>query len=211
MKQRRPLDHLERILRGQGFSAIAGVDEAGRGAWAGPMVAASVILPPDFDLEGLDDSKVLSSAQRDAAFDRVQSEALAIGMCRVTAPRIDRQGLHRCNVAALRDAVLRLPMQPDYVLCDGWPIDLPMPHLSIKKGDSVAASVAAASVVAKVARDRMMIRYSARYPGYGFEQHKGYGTTEHRDALAELGPTPLHRLSFRSVGQPPLFDTASMG
>ena len=203
---RRDLGRFERQLRGQGFSAIAGVDEAGRGAWAGPMVAAAVILPATFDIAGLDDSKVLSSAERDVQFERIQAGATAVAVCRITAQRIDRRGLHRCNVIALREAATRLPVQPDYVLCDGWPIELAVPHLSIKKGDSVSASVAAASIVAKVTRDRMMVRYAARYPGYGFETHKGYGTPEHRAAIADIGLTPIHRLSFRSVGQPTLFE-----
>lgn len=206
MGARRALDHFERLLKKQGFAAIAGVDEAGRGAWAGPMLAAAVILPDDFELDGINDSKVLTPLQREAAFERVQAGATAVSVCRITAARIDRQGLHRCNVIALREAARRLSVTPDYVLCDGWPIELPVPHLSIKKGDSVSASVAAASIVAKVTRDRMMIRYAARFPGFGFEEHKGYGTPAHREAIAQHGLTPIHRLSFRSVGQPQLFD-----
>ena len=204
----RARDHFERLLQSQGFRRIAGVDEAGRGAWAGPMLAAAVILPEGFDPDGIDDSKVLSSAQRDVAYSRIRADAVAVAVCRVTAGRIDRQGLHRSNVRALRDAVIRLSEEPDYVLCDGWPIELPVPHLSIKKGDAVSVSVAAASIVAKVVRDRAMERYGARFPGYGFEQHKGYGTPEHRDAIDALGVTPIHRLSFRSVGQPTLFDVS---
>ncbi len=198
-------------LREQGFAAIAGVDEAGRGAWAGPMLAAAVILPVDFDVEGLDDSKVLTRLQREACLVRIEQEAVAIAVCRATAQRIDRRGLHRSNVALLREAVRRLAVVPDYVLCDGWPIEIEVPHLSIKKGDSVAASVAAASIVAKVTRDRMMVRYHRRFPGFGFDRNKGYGTAEHREALARLGPTPIHRHSFSSVGQPELWDPAVEG
>jgi ribonuclease HII len=119
--------------------------------------------------------------------------------------RIDRQGLHKCNLALLRQAVRRLPTVPDYVLCDGWPLRLTgLPSLSIKKGDAVTASVAAASIVAKVERDRIMERYHRRFPEFGFDRNFGYGTAEHRAVLAKLGPTPIHRLSFRSVGQPEL-------
>ncbi len=180
---------------------IAGVDEAGRGAWAGPMVAAAVILPEAFDLEGMNDSKKLTAPQRDRAFDRVSAAALAVSVCRVSPARIDRRGLHRCNLALLRRAVRALPLDPEYVLCDGWALTrMQIPHLSIKKGDAVTASVAAASVVAKVVRDRIMDRYHRRYPEFGFDRNRGYGTAEHRRILSMLGPTPIHRLSFRGVG-----------
>jgi ribonuclease HII len=195
----------ERRLRGQGFDKIAGVDEAGRGAWAGPMVAAAVILPADFDLEGIGDSKVLTAKQRDVSFERISREALAISVCKAMPSRIDNRGLHRSNLALLREAIERLPVDPEYVLCDGWPLtNIRQPHLSIKKGDAVTASVAAASIIAKVRRDRMMERYHRRFPEFGFDRNRGYGTAEHREVLDRLGPTPIHRLSFRGVGQPTL-------
>lgn len=200
------LDRFERRLREQGFHLIAGVDEAGRGAWAGPMFAAAVILPESFDLDGIDDSKALTAKQRQAGYDRIMTEATAVAVCRATPTRIDRRGLHKSNLSLLRQAIRRLAVRPDYVLCDGWPLArLGLPHLSIKKGDAVTASVAAASIVAKVERDRMMERYHRRYPEFGFNRNRGYGTTEHRDALERLGPTPIHRLSFKSVGQETLF------
>lgn len=195
------LGRYERQLREQGFRAIAGVDEAGRGALAGPMVAAAVILPEGFDLEGIADSKQLTALQREACYARIVASAVAVSVCRVTPSRIDRRGLHRSNLWLLRRAICVLPVAPDYVLADGWPIPrLSVPHLSIKKGDAVTASVAAASIVAKVTRDRTMDRYHRRFPEYGFDRHRGYGTRGHFEALARLGPCPIHRLSFRGVG-----------
>lgn len=194
------LGRYERRLREQGFRTIAGVDEAGRGALAGPMVAAAVVLPADFDLDGIDDSKALSVRRREACYRRIVEGALALSVRRAMPSRIDRRGLHRSNLWLLRRAVLDLPIRPDYVLTDGYAIPrLDLPHLSIRKGDAVAACVAAASIVAKVTRDRMMDRYHRRFPGYGFDRHRGYGTAGHFEALARLGPSPIHRLSFRGV------------
>lgn len=196
------LSRYEEGLRAEGFSRLAGVDEAGRGAWAGPMVAAAVILPDDFDTEGIDDSKALSPARREEAFERIVAGADAVSVRRVTASGIDNRGLHKCNLALLREAVRSLPVEPDYVLSDGFPVPgLATPHLSIKKGDAVTVAIAAASIVAKVTRDRMMRRYDRRFPGFGFDRNKGYGTAEHREALDRLGPTPIHRLSFSGIGQ----------
>jgi ribonuclease HII len=195
------LGRYERGLREQGFRRVAGVDEAGRGALAGPMVAAAVILPEDFDLEGIADSKVLTPTAREHAYERIVAEAVAVSVCRAMPSRIDRRGLHRSNLWLLRRAVTTLTIEPDYVLSDGFPLArLPMPNLSIKKGDAVTASVAAASIVAKVTRDRSMDRYHRRFPGYGFDRHRGYGTAEHLAALDRLGPSPIHRLSFKGVG-----------
>jgi ribonuclease HII len=194
------LGRYERRLREQGFRAIAGVDEAGRGALAGPLVAAAVILPAGFDLDGLGDSKALSAGRRQVCCERILAGALAVSVCKAMPGRIDRRGLHRSNLWLLRRAVLRLPIVPDYVLTDGFPITrVGVPHLSIRKGDAVTASVAAASIVAKVTRDRIMDRYHRRFPGYGFDRHRGYGTAEHFEALAALGPSPIHRLSFKGV------------
>ena len=194
------LGRYERGLREQGFRRVAGVDEAGRGALAGPLVAAAVILPPDFDLEGIADSKALTANARERAFERIVAEAVAVSVCRVMPARIDRRGLHRSNLWLLRRAVTTLEIEPDYVLSDGFPLPrLPMPNLSIKKGDAVTASVAAASIVAKVTRDRAMDRYHRRFPVYGFDRNRGYGTTEHRDAIREHGPSPIHRYSFKGL------------
>ncbi len=196
------LGRYERQLREQGFRAIAGADEAGRGALAGPLVAAAVILPEDFDLDGVNDSKVLTALRREESFARIVAGALAFAVCKATPTRIDRRGLHRSNLWLLRRAVCSLPVPPDYVLIDGFPVRrLPVTSLAIKKGDAVTASVAAASIVAKVTRDRMMQRYHRRFQRYGFDHNKGYGTREHWDVLARLGPTPIHRLSFKGVGE----------
>jgi ribonuclease HII len=195
------MDRFERTLRAQGFSRVAGVDEAGRGALAGPMVAAAVVLPEGFDLEGIRDSKQLSAAQRREAFARIQAGA-SVAVVRVTPSAIDDRGLHRCNIALLRKAACELDPEPDYVLSDGFaPPRMPFPTLAIKKGDAVSASVAAASIMAKVTRDRIMDRLHRRYPAFGFDHNRGYGTPDHLEALERLGPTDIHRLSFAGVGQ----------
>jgi ribonuclease HII len=194
------LGRYERELRAQGFSRIAGVDEAGRGALAGPMVAAAVILPEGFDLEGLADSKALTPAAREALYDRIVEGALAWSVRRCSPGRIDRRGLHRMNLWLLRRCVRTLPLAPDYVLTDGFSVGrLLVPTLSIRKGDAVVASVAAASVLAKVTRDRIMDRYHRRFPEYGFDRNRGYGTREHLAAIREHGPCPIHRRSFGGV------------
>lgn len=194
------LGRYERELREQGFRLIAGADEAGRGALAGPLVAAAVILPEGFDLEGVNDSKQLTALQREAAYERIVRDAVAWSVGRCTAPRIDRRGLQRTNVWLLRWCITTLGVAPDYILVDGFPVRrLPAPVLSIKKGDAVTASVAAASIVAKVTRDRIMDRYHRRFPVYGFDHNRGYGTTEHRDAIRRHGPSPIHRYSFKGL------------
>jgi ribonuclease HII len=194
------LDYYERRLRAQGFHLIAGIDEAGRGALAGPLVAAAVILPAEFDIDGLDDSKVLTPAERDEWFGRIGGAAVSVAVCKSFPSRIDRRGLHLSNLALLRRSLYALDVCPDFVLSDGFSLPgIRLPHLSIKKGDAVTASVAAASVVAKVTRDRMMDRYHRRYPRYGFDRHRGYGTASHRAAIAAYGPSPIHRLSFKGM------------
>jgi ribonuclease HII len=194
------LARYERGLRAQGFRHIAGADEAGRGALAGPLVAAAVILPEDFDLEGVNDSKQLTANQREIAYERIVRDSVAWSVSRCTPTRIDRRGLHKTNVHLLRRCVTQLPVHPDYVLTDGFPVKrLDVPILSIKKGDCVTASVAAASIVAKVTRDRMMDRYHRRYPLYGFDTNRGYGTDAHREAIRAYGPTPIHRYSFKGL------------
>jgi ribonuclease HII len=194
------LARYERGLREQGFRLIAGVDEAGRGALAGPLVAAAVILPDWFDLEGVNDSKLLTAPQREEAYARIVRDAVAWSVCRCMPRRIDHRGLQRTNVWLLRRCVTTLAVQPDYVLTDGFPVRrLSVPNLSIKKGDAVTASVAAASIVAKVSRDKMMDRYHRRFPTYGFDHNRGYGTKGHRDALFRYGPSPIHRYSFKGL------------
>jgi ribonuclease HII len=196
------LGRYERTLREQGFHLIAGVDEAGRGALAGPLVAAAVVLPEDFAPDGIDDSKVLTANQRERAFERIVASA-AYAVAKAEPGVIDRRGLHRSNIHLLRRCIRALDPAPEYALTDGFPVPrMPCPSLAIKKGDAVAVSVAAASIVAKVTRDRIMNRVHRRYPAFGFDHNKGYGTPEHLEVLDRLGPTPIHRLSFACVGQP---------
>jgi ribonuclease HII len=159
-----------------------------------------VILPEEFDLEGINDSKQLTANQREQAYARIVREAIAVSVCKCLPTRIDRRGLQKTNVWLLRRCVRTLSVEPDYVLTDGFPVRaLPVPNLSIKKGDAVTASVAAASIVAKVTRDRSMDRYHRRFPVYGFDHNRGYGTDEHRDALRRYGPSPIHRYSFKGL------------
>jgi ribonuclease HII len=194
------IDHNERLLREQGFSLVAGVDEAGRGALAGPLVAAAVILPPGFDCEGLKDSKQLTAEQRDRWFDRIDAQAVSWSVRRAYPSRIDHKGLHKTNVWLLRQVILALDVRPDFVLADGFRLrTLAMPQLAVKKGDVTCASVAAASIMAKVSRDRAMARYHRRFPQYGFDRHKGYGTPTHRAAIARYGPSEIHRMSFKGM------------
>jgi ribonuclease HII len=193
------LDRYEEALWAQGFSRIAGCDEAGRGALAGPLVAAAVIIPTGFDPTGIRDSKLLTAKQRQEQYERIVA-ACAVSVAKAEPPVLDHRGLHRSNIMLLRRAVKAL--DPDYALTDGFPVPrMPCPALSIKKGDMLSASVAAASIVAKVTRDRIMVRLDRRYPVFGFSHNKGYGTREHWDALEAHGPTPVHRLSFSGVGQ----------
>jgi ribonuclease HII len=197
------LDRFERQLRAEGFRRIAGADEAGRGALAGPLVAAAVILPEGFDLSGVADSKLLTALQRERTCARIMQGAVAVAVCRAMPRRIDHRGLHRSNMFLLRRALRSLDPEPDFVLTDGWPVrGLQFPHLSIRKGDAVTASVAAASIVAKVTRDAMMDRYHRRFPEFGFDSNRGYGTRRHWDALVRLGPTTIHRRSFKGVADP---------
>jgi ribonuclease HII len=192
----------ERALRDQGFARVAGADEAGRGALAGPLVAAAVVLPDGFEPDGIDDSKVLTANQREVAYERIVAAAL-FAVAKVEPATIDQRGLHRSNVALLRRCIRALRPAPEYALTDGFPVPrMPCPSLAIKKGDAVAVSVAAASIVAKVTRDRIMVRLHRLYPQFGFDHNKGYGTPEHLEVLDRLGPTPIHRLSFACVGQP---------
>ncbi|MGH2546987.1 MAG: ribonuclease HII [Actinomycetota bacterium] len=203
VRRLKEIDHYERQLRERGFRMLAGVDEAGRGALAGPLVAAAVILPDDFDLDGIEDSKLLTPKQRREAAARIRDRALAISVRKAMPGRIDRAGLHRTNLALLRRALRTLPVVPEFVLTDGFPIKrLGFPSLALRKGDVVTASVAAASVIAKTTRDRMMDRYHRRFPEYGFDTNRGYGTERHWEALWRFGPTPIHRRSFNHVLDP---------
>ncbi len=191
---------LEARLRAGGFTRVAGADEVGRGALAGPLVAAAVILPPETRLEGLRDSKMCTRLQRERLAEEIHAVALAVCIVSVRPDRIDRLGLQRSNLEALRRAVAGLGERPDYVLIDAFRLRrAPVPTLGVKKADAVSRSVAAASIVAKVHRDRIMRRQHRRHPGYGFSTNMGYGTREHWEALQALGPSPIHRRSFYGV------------
>ena len=192
----------ERVLQRNGFPHVAGADEAGRGACAGPLVVAAVVLPEGRrgEVPGLADSKLLTEPAREAAYEQVVRRALAWSVVVVPSTEVDRCGLHVMNVRAMRQAVLRLDPCPSYVLTDGFAIGgMPAPSLAVWKGDRVAACVAAASVVAKVTRDRMMRELHESWPQYDFAQHKGYITPEHTAALREHGPCAQHRFSYVNV------------
>jgi ribonuclease HII len=192
----------ERALARAGLSPVAGIDEAGRGACAGPLVVAAVVLDPrrSSRLGGIADSKALTPAAREDAYDEVVRTALGWHRVIIPATEIDACGLHVCNIAGMRRALAGLSCRPGYVLTDGFPVrGLGVPALAMWKGDEVAACVAAASIVAKVTRDRIMTGLAAEYPAYGFAQHKGYSTRSHMRALAEHGPCPQHRASFANV------------
>ena len=209
----------EMALYAEGYRHIAGLDEAGRGSWAGPVVAGAVILPiarPDLSqepvlseacpepcrriegLEGVRDSKQLTPRQRERQYGIIKSAALAMGVGIVPPEEIDRIGIVPATRQAMGRAIAQLAPPPDFLLVDY----LSLPELStshqksITRGDALSLSIAAASIVAKITRDRLMVELGARYPGYGFARHKGYGTPQHRESLARLGPSPIHRLSF---------------
>jgi len=185
----------EREATAQGFRRIAGVDEAGRGPLAGPVVAAAVVLA--HPVPGLNDSKQLTEARRDALFEILHTGEHTIGIAIVDAEEIDHTGIQPANYAAMARAVAALAPQPDHLLIDGFRVPgIATPQQRIIKGDARSLSIAAASIVAKVTRDRLLLEYEALYPGYGFARHKGYGTREHLDALQRLGPCPIHRRSF---------------
>ena len=193
-----------------GYQAIAGLDEAGRGAWAGPVVAAAVILPPHAEaINGLlgrvDDSKRLSPAQRERLAEEIGACAVAVGVGSVPAAEIDRIGILPATRLAMIQALACLAVKPDYLLLDY--LTLPWvnrPQRGLPHGDALCLSIAAASIMAKVTRDRWMTAQDRAYSGYGFARHKGYGTAEHQAALARLGPSALHRVSFRPLAQMPL-------
>lgn len=192
----------ERALRRAGFEAVAGVDEAGRGACAGPLVAAAAVLREGRggQVPGLADSKLLTAKARERCYEQVVRRALAWSVVVVPAPECDRLGMHVANVQALRRALARLTLTPTYVLTDGFPVDgLGLPGLGVWKGDRVAACISAASVIAKVTRDRIMGDLDRRYPDYDFATHKGYVTREHQEALDAHGPCPEHRRRFVNV------------
>lgn len=200
----------EREAIANGFSVIAGVDEAGRGPLAGPVVAGAVVLGEDIP-DGLDDSKKLTERRREALFAALHAGGHTIGVGVVEAKEIDELGIQPSNYRAMALAIADLATTPDFLLIDGFNITgVTQPQLRIVKGDQRSLSIAAASIIAKVTRDRMMYELETTYPGYGFAKHKGYGTRAHLDAIARLGPCPAHRYSFaplsRTAETRPLFD-----
>jgi ribonuclease HII len=191
----------ERALHRAGFSSVAGADEAGRGACAGPLVAAACALPRR-PIEGLNDSKKLTAKVRERLYDVILEEAVAWAVVRVEPGECDELGMHSANLEALRRAVWRLGMEPDFVLTDGFPVDgLGRPSLAMWKGDAVAASVAAASILAKVTRDRIMVAYHEEFPQYRFDVHKGYCTALHQGILDREGPCAIHRFKWDNVAR----------
>lgn len=193
---------IESQLLQSGIKYIAGVDEAGRGPCAGPLVVAAVILkdPLSSALKDVKDSKQLSSLQRDHLFELVKSNSLSYSIIEISAEEIDMLGLHKCNVEGMRRAINALDTCADYVLTDGYSIPgLTIPNLAIWKGDQVAISISAASILAKVYRDRIMIELDKRYPKYGLANHKGYITASHTAAIKEFGVLPIHRKSFANI------------
>ncbi|MCL2194832.1 MAG: ribonuclease HII [Oscillospiraceae bacterium] len=190
---------IEQSLRARGCTAICGVDEAGRGPLAGDVFAAAVILPTTYDLPGLADSKKLTHKRRELLFELIQQQAVAWAIASADVEEIDRLNILQASLLAMQRAVTALALPADYALIDGnkVPAALDIPAECIVKGDSLCASIAAASVLAKVARDRHMAALDACYPGYGLAQHKGYPTQAHYVALAQLGATEVHRKSFR--------------
>ena len=193
---------IEAVLLDAGITPLAGVDEAGRGACAGPLVVASVVLRDPFALELsiVRDSKEITEAKREEIFDLVHAHAISVSAVIIPAKEVDERGVHAANLDGMRRAVQGLSMAPAYVLTDGYAIEgLAVPNLAVWKGDQVAQSISAASILAKVYRDRIMIENDAKYPGYGFAKHKGYITAAHTQALSRLGICEIHRKSFANI------------
>ena len=195
-----PMDYFEKMYYGRGYQRIAGVDEVGRGPLAGPVLAAAVILPREGVGERLFDSKQISSKKREDLCELIFSKALGVGIGTVGQEEIDLVNILQATLKAMALAVESLPILPDFILIDGpQGLAIPFPQKPIRKGDQLSHSIAAASIVAKVTRDHMMIEWHQRYPQYNFAKHKGYGTKEHRKAIEKFGVCELHRKTFRGV------------
>lgn len=195
---------IEKELRSSGIKWIAGVDEAGRGACAGPLVVAAVILkdPKAIELSGVADSKSLTELKREKLYSLILESAQAHSVITISPEEIDELGLHKCNIEGMRRAINGLEVKPDYVLTDGYEIPgIPIPNLAIWKGDQVALSISAASIVAKVHRDRIMDELDMEYPAYGLARHKGYVTKAHSQALVEHGVSIIHRKSYANIAK----------
>jgi ribonuclease HII len=190
---------LERELRARGFHAVAGIDEVGRGCLFGPVFAAAVILSEDNPVRGLNDSKLLEAERREVLAERIRERAVAWSVAAVDAATIDHINIYQASRKAMRMAVSQLNPAPDFLLIDAVPLDYPLPQRPLIKGDMRCHAIAAASIIAKVARDACMRVWDEVFPAYCLASNKGYGTPEHYQALEQLGPTPLHRLSFEPV------------
>jgi len=192
--------YFEKLAKQRGFNAVAGIDEAGRGPLAGPVVAAAVILPAKFELTGLTDSKKLSEKQRNNFYPLIKQQAIAYGIGVASVVEIDKINILQATLLAMQRAIARLDVPPDHLLIDGiTPLPLDTSQQTLKKGDSRSLSIAAASVIAKVVRDRIMYSFDRQMPEYQFAKHKGYGTKIHRQAIAEFGPSWQHRRTFAGV------------
>lgn len=196
----------ERMASAMGYQVVAGVDEVGMGPLAGPVVGGAVVLPIGIRIPGLDDSKLLTADQRERLDRTIRRRALAVSVCAVDHAQVDSLGLLRARHLATAGAVAGLEIPAEYLLVDAWDVpDAMIAQMAVIRGDRICASIMAASIVAKVARDRAMIEYDKLYPGYGFAGHKGYATPAHRAAIRRLGPSPIHRTSwapFREQAQP---------
>ncbi len=193
---------IEELLRNAGISPVAGVDEAGRGPCAGPLVVAAVILKDPFapELEQVRDSKEVPETQREALFELIMNIADSVSVITVSASEIDERGVHAANLDGMRRAVKGLTLEPAYVLTDGYAVEgLAVPNVAVWKGDQVVTAISAASIIAKVTRDRIMVELDGVYPEYGFAKHKGYITAAHTAALAQYGPCAEHRKSFSNI------------
>lgn len=197
--QFKEMQGFEKLAYIEGARFVAGIDEVGRGPLAGPVVAAAVILPHEMEDIGLDDSKKLPAAKREAIYEKIQEQAIAIGIGIVDAETIDAINIYEASKLAMQRAVSELQVQPDYLLIDAMKIDSHLPQIGIIKGDAKSVSIAAASIVAKVVRDRMMEELDVLYPGYDFAANAGYGTTRHLEGLQQLGACPIHRKTFAPV------------
>ncbi|MDY7032900.1 MAG: ribonuclease HII [Thermodesulfobacteriota bacterium] len=190
----------ERDVSLQGYTVVAGIDEAGRGPLAGPVVAAAVVLPGDHTIRGIKDSKKLSPVKRDILFCEIYRQAKAVGIGRVDQREIEEINILQASLKAMKLAVNNLNLRADYLLVDGiHPIPIQIPQKTIKGGDSLSPSISAASIIAKVTRDRIMQEYHTLYPDYGFDRHKGYGTKDHMMAIKRFGCCEIHRRTFRGV------------
>jgi len=191
------MNTFEKLAYGEGYRCIAGVDEAGRGPLAGPVVAAAVIFPPAYQNSEIDDSKKLTVCKRDELYKVISQDAMAVGVGVAEADIIDRINILRASLQAMDEAVLDLSIAPDFILIDGlYTISVSTPQKALVKGDTLSVSIAAASIIAKVSRDRIMEMYHRQFPQYNFLQNKGYGTAEHRKILQEIGMCKIHRRSF---------------